>query len=717
MNEKKINKRLFSDSPSPYNLDRRDFLKNLGGGLVITFSLGKRSVLHGKSPFLQDESDFNAYLRIGEDGRVSCLTGKIEMGQGPITSLPQMLADELDVALDKVDIFMGDTDICPWDEGTYGSLSTRVFGQTLRAAGAEARAVLIEMAAEKLSVSPDQLTVTDGVIYDVSDKTKKISYAELTKGKKITRSLDKKPPLKKASEFKVMGKSLNRVDAFEKVTGAAKYSADIQLPGMLYARILRPPALGAKRTSLDLSGAEEMDGVTIINEDDLVAVLHELPDMADIALAKIKAEYEVEETGINHKNIFEHLVKSGTDSWEVAKNGSLETGEEMSGLLFEEEYLDGYVAHAPIENHTATAVMEGDHITMWSSSQTPYPTKSDIAEALGLPEENVHLKQIFVGGGFGGKIYSPHAIEAARLAKLSGKPVQLAWTRKEEFQYDYLRPAAVVKIKSGITKAGKITSWDYNVYFAGSRGSAHFYDIPHHRTLSTSAGRDTWKVHPFYTGAWRAPANNTNTFARESQIDIMAAKAGIDPVEFRLKNLKDEKMIGVLKAAADNFGWTPGKGPSGRGYGIALGIDAGTWVAVIAEVEVNQSTGHVQVKRFSCAQDMGLVVNPQGAILQVEGCLIMGLGYALTEDIEFENGKMFTQNFDTYTFTRFSMVPEVNVVLVDSKDPNPHGGGEPAIICAGGAVGNAIFDATGARLYQMPMTPERVLEAIRKEKT
>jgi nicotinate dehydrogenase subunit B len=256
--------------------------------------------------------------------------------------------------------------------------------------------------------------------------------------------------------------------------------------------------------------------------------------------------------------------------------------------------------------------------------------------------------------------------------------------------------------------------WDYHVYFAGDRGSETIYEVPHARTTVYGRGWTAPDVHPFATGPWRAPGNNTNTFARESQIDIMAARAGIDPVEFRLKNLKDEKMINLLKTAADRFGWTPAAGPSGRGYGVSCGIDAGTSVATMAEVEVDKATGYVKVKRVTVAQDMGMVVNPQGATLQVESCVVMGLGYALSEDIEFEGSNMITRNFDTYEFTHFSWVPEIEVILIDAQDKPPQGGGEPAIINMGAVVANAIFDACGARLFQLPMNKGRVLEALRK---
>ncbi|HKJ81748.1 MAG TPA: molybdopterin cofactor-binding domain-containing protein, partial [Ignavibacteriaceae bacterium] len=341
--------------------------------------------------------------------------------------------------------------------------------------------------------------------------------------------------------------------------------------------------------------------------------------------------------------------------------------------------------------------------------------KEEVADALGIPEKNVRIIPPFLGGGFGGKSRNLQIIEAAKLAKLSGKPVQVAWTREEEFFFDSFRPAAVVKIKSGVNKDGKISSWDYKVYFAGERGSIEFYNIPN--TKTTVYGSNWGGVpgaHPFATGAWRAPANNTNTFARESQIDMMAAKAGIDPLEFRLNNLKDETMRGVLKAAAKKFGWKPAKTPSGRGYGIACGIDAGTSVAAIAEVEVNKKNGNVKVKRVVCAQDMGLSINPEGAAIQMEGCITMGLGYALREDIHFRGGDILDLNFDTYEIPRFSWLPEIETVIIDNKNAAPQGGGEPAIVIMGAVVANAIFDAAGARVKQLPMDPERVMEAMKK---
>ena len=699
-----------------YTLDRRDFIKNMGGGIIILFSATEFPLLHGMvMPSDQAKPDLNAYLHIGEDGRVKCFTGKIEMGQGVITSLAMELADELDVSLDRIDMVMGDTDLCPYDQGTWGSMTTRFFGAQLRAAGAEARAILFELASETLKVPVSRLEIKDGVVFDTKKPNKKVTYAELTKGQKIVKTLSEKPPVKDPSKHKVIGQPVFRRDSVDKVTGTAKYAGDIHLPGMLYARILRPPAHGAKMKSLDTSRAEKMEGVLVIKQDDLVAVLHENPDVADDALGQIRAEFEDVPSEPNDKTIFEYLVKSATASDTVGEGGNLEEGRKISEVIIEKQYNDGYKAHAAIELHTATATMEGGRIVIWASTQSPFGIRSEVAETLNVPEEDVQIRQVFIGGGFGGKAPGRQVVEAARLTKLTGKPVQVAWTRREVFFYDTFRPAAVVKIASGISNTGKVTLWDYRVYFAGSRGSQHFFDVPHHKTQSLDSGDND--AHPFATGAWRAPANNTNTWARESHIDTMACKTGIDPLEFRLNNIKDPRMIRVLKAAADKFGWTHAKIPSGRGYGIACGSDAGTYVALMAEINVDKSTGNVKVKRVVCAQEMGLVINPQGAIIQAEGCIIMGLGYSLSEDVLFEGGKILIRNFDSYDFTKFSWTPQIDVVLLDAKDSPPQGGGEPAIICVGGVVANAIFDATGARVYQLPMTPERILEAMKVKET
>ncbi|MGC9342914.1 MAG: molybdopterin cofactor-binding domain-containing protein [Bacteroidales bacterium] len=713
MKSDEINKYYFDDVNTPLpKYDRREFLKKLGGGVIIVFSLSQLGFVAGCKNADEDQPDFNAYLRVKEDGSVDCYSGKIEMGQGINTSLAQVLADELEVSLDKVNMIMGETDLVPYDAGTWGSLTHRFHDPLIRAAAAEARMVLIELASEKLDIPADQLEASEGKIFSKEDNTKSVAYEELTQGKKIVRSLSKKPDLKKPGEFDVIGKPLLRRDAYEKVTGKALYSADIQPEGVLYARILRPPAHDAKLVSVDTSKAESIEGVMVLREEDFIVALHKDQETADLAVYEMEAEWETPSSDVNGETVFKHILKTATESNERRSGGSLEKGKNESDLLFDEEYHDGYKAHASIEPHAATAIFENGEITMWASSQTPFGTRREVSELLGLPVEKVHIKQIYLGGGFGGKIYNQQAIEAARIAKMvEDTPVQLMWNRQEEFMYDRFRSAAVVKINSGMKEDGKITFLDFNAYCSGARGTDMFYAIENHKT-TTWDGDD---VHFFYTGAWRAPGNPTNTFAREVHLDIMAHKIGMDTFEFRMKNMGDKRAQRSLELAAKKFGWNNWERKPGYGRGIAVGFDAGTFVTIIAEVHVDTDTGKVKVTRAVVGQDMGQVVNPEGAEIQAEGCVNMGLGYSLTEDIDFEGGEVKNKNFNDYQLPIFSMIPEeIEVINADVMDEPPQGGGEPAIVSVGGAIANAVFDACGARVHRMPLTPERVLDALKK---
>ncbi len=697
------------------DVSRRDFLK-LGSGLFIFMTLEPLDAFQeptrlpgGRQGY---PTDFNAYLRVGPDGRVTCLVGKVELGQGSMTALAQLLAEELDVAFDSVDMVMGDTDLCPWDMGTFGSLCIRQFGPVLRAAGAEARAVLLQMAAERLQAPVGELAVNGGMVTHSSAKEKRVSYAELVQGKRIERHLDK-PAVKPVSSFKVVGQAPRRKDALPKVTGKARYAGDIRIPGMLHARLLRPPAHGASLKEVDTTAAAKIPGVQVIREEDLVAVLHEHRDGADNALSLIKARFEPPQPSVDDKSIFEHLLKTAPEPRVVDETGNLPEGEKLASTMVEATYLNSYVAHAPVEPHAATASIENGKVTVWASTQAPFSVKQQVAQALHLAPENVRIITPFVGGGFGGKSAARQAVEAARLAKATGKPVQVIWDRGEEFFFDTFRPAAVVKIRSGLTKEGKVPFWDYKVVGAGSREAKQFYDIPHQRTLSAGewGGGNPAGMHPFGVGPWRAPSVNSNTFARESHIDVLANRAGIDPVEFRRTLLTNKRMLRVLDAAAKQFGWTPGKTPSGRGVGVACGIYSGTYVATMAEVAVDKASGQVQVKRVVCAQDQGVTVNPDGSRQQMEGCITMGLGYALTEEVHFKDGEVRERNFDTYEIPKFSWVPKIETILIDNPEVPASGCGEPPIINMGAVIANAIYDAVGARVMQLPITPARIKEA------
>jgi CO/xanthine dehydrogenase Mo-binding subunit len=698
-------------------MDRREFTKRLGGGIFVLVSLPGRNPLESLFDGVQQRgypTDINAYLHIAEDGTVTFFSGKIEMGQGVMTSLTQMAAEELRAPLDAMRIVMGDTDTCPYDAGTWGSLSVRVFGPAVRAACAQARLVLTDLAAARLGVARAALTAADGAVHVTADPARRVTYGELARGQKITHTVDERAVLRAAKEFTVMGTSPLRLDGVDKVTGTAKYAGDIRLPGMLYARILRPPAHGATLARVDTTAAERMEGVTVVNQDGMVAVLAADPETAERALGLVQASFDVPPAEVDTESIFDHIVRVAAPGSVPDSAGDLAAGRAGSTKIVEATYRDGYFAHAPIEPHTALAEVKDGRATVWSSTQSPFGQRATIAQALGLDQANVRVITPYVGGGFGGKAPGQQAVEAALLARITGRPVQVQWTRAEEFFYDTYRAAAVMRHASGIDRSGKITFWDYEVFAAGARGSEVLYDVPNRSVRVRGEARGGPRLHPFATGAWRAPGASSNRFAIEQQVDAMAAAAGTDPLEFRLKNTTNPRLLAALRLAAEAYGWTPAVAPclEGRGRGLACGIDAETYVAVIADVTVDRSSGDVRVDRVVCAQDMGIVVNPDGARQQMEGCIVMGLGYALSEEIRFEGGRILVSDFDTYQIPRFSRIPRIETAFVPHDDLLPTGGGEPGIINVGAAIANAIFDATGKRVYRLPMTRARVLAAL-----
>jgi nicotinate dehydrogenase subunit B len=452
-----------------------------------------------------------------------------------------------------------------------------------------------------------------------------------------------------------------------------------------------------------------------VNQDGIVAVLHADPEVAEAALGRLRPEWNAAPPGADTDGIFDDLVGRAPQPEVKDVKGDVGAARATATRRFESTFHKGYVAHAPMEPHTSTATLENGKLTVWASTQTPFPTHDRLAQQLSLDPKNVRVITPYVGGGFGGKSAGRQSDEAARLAKITGRPVQVAFTRAEEFFYDTFDPAAIVKIASAVDGEGKLTLWDYDVYFAGDRAAELFYDVPNARMRVfggwRGAGTD---AHRFGVGPWRAPGANMNVFARESHVDVMAAAVKLDPVEFRLRNTSDERMRRVLQAAAKAFGWTPAVAPSRRGWGVACGIDSGSYAVLVAEVKVDRASGKIRVERVVCAQDMGVVVSPDGAAMQVEGCITMGLGYVLAEELRFRDGKILDENFDTYELPRFSWLPRIETVLVKNDGLTPQGGGEPAIVPMGAAIANAVFDATGARLFRLPMTPARVKAALER---
>ena len=463
-----------NDRKDVARLSRREFLKAAGGGLIVLFSWQSLPAQEGRPRAAAELPDnFNAFLSIQADGRVKLFTGKIEMGQGIVTSLAQMLAEELEVELEAIDMVMGDTDLCPFDNGTFGSLSTRFFGVPMRQAAAEARGVLLQMAAARLGVPAEQLIVKSGTVMDKENTGHRVTYADMVRGRKIEKRLSPKPPVKSAAALSIIGKSPLRKDGIEKVTGKALYAGDIRLPGMLCAKILRPPAHGARLKQVDVSPVKSNPEAQVVREGDFVAVLHSQPDAAEKALSMIKAQWEVPQDHRNPATIYDHLLKVAPEGDIVSQGGDLGRGEMEASTIHEGTYYDHYMAHAPVEPHTATVRIAGGRVTVWPSSQRPFAAKEEVAQALSLSVDKVHVVSPFVGGGFGGKSPNRQVVEAARLAKLTGKPVQVQWSRAEEFFYDTFRPAAIVKIRSGTDGEARQYSGTTTPIFAGPEGPSN----------------------------------------------------------------------------------------------------------------------------------------------------------------------------------------------------------------------------------------------------
>ncbi len=656
--------------------------------------------------------DFNAFLKISADGRVGCFVGKTELGQGASTVLAMLVAEELELDPAQVDMLLGDTDLCPWDLPTGGSLTMWVTAPVLRGAAAEARAVLLGMAAKALGAPVADLALKDGAIWVKAAPKRRTTFGELVQGRKLARHLGKVKP-KPLSEFKVIGRSFPRKDALAKTTGAAKYAGDLRLPGTLHACLLRPPAHGLKLVSADTAAAEKVPGVRIVRDGNLVAVLHPQPDTARKALALVKGTFEGTELDVDDVRIYQYLVDKAAPGQRVmSSRGDLAAGEKRAATVVEAEYRNAYESHATLEPHTSVAKWEEGRMTVWASNQSPFIFRDAVAEALKLDKDKVRIVTPFVGGGFGGKLVAPVAVEAARIARqLPGVPIQVAWNREEDLFLDGYRPAAVVKLRCGLDASrGAITFWD-SIVAGVSQGEAEFtYEMQTSRYQAPAVP----DLHPLKAGAWRAPNAHTNAFARECQLDALAAKAGMDPVTLRRRLANDPRLLHLLDLALEAFGWEPAAGPTGRGIGLACGAWRQALVVAVAQVAVDRATGKVKVERFLEAVDVGLVVNPDGARQQVEGAITMCIGQALSEEIRFKGGRILDKNFDTYLLPRFSAIPRIQVVFADSGTTITQGIGEPPVVPVAAALANAVFDATGARVTHVPFTPERVLEALKR---
>jgi len=688
-----------------FNVNRRQFFKLFGGGLAVV-CVGTGALALQPSDGANDPAptalpdDIGSWLHIGEDGTVTVYTGKVEVGQNIRTSLTQAVAEELRVPVEAVQLVMGDTDLTPYDRGTFGSRTTPTMAPRLRSAAAAAREVLIDLAAETWQADRGALVVAAGkVTHPATGRS--VAFGALTQGQKLVQTIAADAPVTPATQWKVAGTSVPKVGGRAFVTGEHRYVSDMKLPDMRYGKILRPPAFGATLRSLDAGRAGAMDGVTVVHDGSFVGVAAPDPQTAARAVAAMRAEWDVPPQP-SRAELFDYLKEhaaAGRGGRDRHVTGDVEQGLAAADETLAHTYTIDFIAHAPLEPRAALAQWAGDKLTVWTGTQRPFGVRSELAEAFRIPEERVRVIMPDTGSGYGGKHTGEAAVEAARLARAAGKPVKLVWTREEEFTWAYFRPAGVIEVRSGVRRDGTVTAWAFHNYNSGGAAIETPYVVPNQHIAFHAVQS------PLRQGSYRGLAAPANVFARESQMDAMARLVSMDPLAFRLKNLRDARLQAVFEAAAEAFGWRRAKPAPGHGFGIAGGVDKGGYVATCAEVAVDRASGHVQVVRVVAAFECGAVVNPDHLKNQVEGSIIQGLGGALFESIDFADGRVLNPRFSRYRVPRFSDTPLLDVILLDRKDLPSAGAGEAPIIGIAPAVGNAIFDATGIRLHTLPMAP------------
>jgi nicotinate dehydrogenase subunit B len=699
---------LYEEPRYQFEPDRRDFLRAVGGGIMVFLVLGEADAQQpgqrrGGGAGRGGSQDLAARLHIAQDGTVTVYTGKVEVGQNSRTSLSQAVAEELRAPVASIRLVMGDTALTPNDGGTSGSQTTPSTFPQLRRAAAAARELLLDLAAEQAKVERGSLTLADGKVTH-PPTGRSFSFGELTHGKQLTKTVTTEVRLTPAAEWKVIGTSVPKVEGRAIVTGKHRYASDITRPGLLHGKVLRPVSFNASLVSVNLARAKALPGVITVRDGDFVGVAAPSVALAEQALDVIGSEWKVSPQP-SDKDLFASLKKGGSEGGGGGGRGNQNQGSVSQGLAEADHtlratYTVAYIAHAPLEPRAAVAEWQDGKLTVWTGTQQPFRVRSDLARAFGVAEERVRVLVPDTGSGYGGKHTSEAAVEAARLAKAADRPVKLVWTREEEFTWAYFRPAGVIEMTAGVKKDGTLTAWEAHNYNSGQSALQPPYAIAHRQTVFHGSRA------PLRQGSYRALASTANVFARESHMDDLGHALGMDPLEFRLKNLKDARLRAVLEAAARQFSWGQAKPTPGHGVGLACGTEKGSFVATCAEIAADRASGQVRVVRLVTAFECGAVINPEHLKNQVEGAVVMGLGGALWEAIRFEDGKVLNPRFSRYRVPRFADVPALETVLVDRKDLPSIGAGETPIVAVAPAVGNAIFQATGLRLRSLPMIPD-----------
>jgi nicotinate dehydrogenase subunit B len=642
------------------------------------------------------DDDGGAWLHVGGDGRITVASGKVEVGQGSTMELARVAASQLGIAPGSVNVILGDTHLCPYDMGTFGSLTTPTVVPAVRAAAATARAALIELGGA--DVAPG-------------------AWGDIVRGRRRVELVRPVPGAGSAEpDVDLDGPAVERRDV---VTGQRRYTSDLVLPGMLNGAVLRPPTFGAQPWSVDTSAAEQLPGVRVLAEDGFVAVAAPGLAGAGAALERVQATWEGG-GGIGQAELADHLRSHpvsqpgwGGDFRE--EHGDVDGALDAGQVRCDATYTTAFLAHEPLETRAALAAWDeaGDRLTVWTGTQRPFGVREQLAAAFDMPEEHVRVIAAPTGAAYGGKHTGEAAIEASRIARAVRRPVHLRWTREEETTWGYVRPAAVIDVRSAAGADGHLRAWE----FVNLNSGPHAIRPPYRTATQRLAYQPA--ASPLRQGSYRALSATANTFARESHVDELAHALGADPVAFRLQNLADERLATVLRAAAERAGWPgpwrepsgpepSGHGPGDRALGIACSTEKDSRVATCVEVRARVGQP-LQLLRIVTAFECGAIVDRENLENQVAGATIMGLGGALFEAVRFEEGRVTNAAQSAYRVPRFRDVPPIEVILLDRPDLPSAGAGETPIIALAPAIANAIFAATGVRLRSMPLVPDGIV--------
>jgi isoquinoline 1-oxidoreductase len=701
------------DERLPYRFvfGRRGFLQAFSGLVVLVVVPRGDAQESGRGGRAEgQENELAAWLRIGEDGTVEAFTGKVEFGQNARTSLSQAVADELHVPLASVRLVMGDTDLTPFDMGTFGSRSTPIMAPQLRRAAAAAREMLKELAAKEWALEPGALEVANGSVTDARTK-RTIGFGALTRGQKLVRTLKGDAPTTPPAQWTVAGRSTEKVNARDIVTGRHRYTSDLGPAAfapseLLHGKVLRPPAIGATLDSVEQTSIDSLAGAVVVTDGGFVGIAGRSAAEAARALESLRPKWTLAPQP-EGRELFERLRQApeaqggggeGGRGGRPHVVGSVAEALPKAAHRLQSTYTVAYLAHVPLEPRAAVAHWKDGRLTVWTGTQRPFGVKAELAEAFHLPEDKVRVIVPDTGSGYGGKHSGECAIEAARLARTAGRPVKVVWTREEEFRWAYFRPAGVIDVRSGTDADGRLVAWEMHNYNSGASAIQTLYEA-RNQHIEFHPGRS-----PLRQGSYRGLAATANHFARESHMDEIAASLKLDPLELRHRNMKDARFTAVLEAAAEAYGWAKAKSAPDVGHGLSGGFEKGSYVATCAEVRL-QPSGGVRVARLVAAFECGAVVNPDQLKNQVEGSLLMGMGGALFEAVEFDKGEIKNAKLSGYRVPRFSDAPQVEVVLLDRKDLPSAGAGETPIVGVAPAVAGAIFAATGQRLRALPLVP------------